>query len=144
MTLREMLVGLPIGRTGRASLVGLALFLAGGFAAAAWLKPDPRGYGTHRQFGLPGCSAQVLFGVRCPGCGMTTCFANFVRGDLAAAARANPAGLLLATACAGFIPWSLGSAWFSRLLWVSDPLPVTAIFLGLFGIASLIVWWMRL
>ena len=140
----ETLVGLPVGRVSRAALAGLALALACGFLAAAWLQPDPQGFGTHRQFGLPGCSFRMLFGKPCPGCGMTTCFANFVRGDWNAAARANPAGLLLATVCAGLIPWSLISAWSGRLLWVSHPLPLAAVLAGSVGVTTLTVWWMRL
>ncbi len=38
---------------------------------ARWLEPDAKGYGTHQQLGLPPCSSILLFGSKCPACGMT-------------------------------------------------------------------------
>ena len=63
---------------------------------AAWLNPDPRGVGTHQQFGFPTCTMIALFGYPCPTCGMTTAFAHAVRGQLISAFQAQPAGLLMA------------------------------------------------
>jgi hypothetical protein len=48
----------------RRLLVGLGAFLLAMLAAAAWLQPDPRGFGTHQQLGLPPCTFQALFGNR--------------------------------------------------------------------------------
>ncbi|AMV33862.1 hypothetical protein VN12_17165 [Pirellula sp. SH-Sr6A] len=62
---------------------------------AAQLSPATEGLGTHRQLGLPGCTWMEVWGVRCPSCGMTTSWSLAMRGDWVAAARANPAGLLL-------------------------------------------------
>jgi hypothetical protein len=67
-------------------------------AIGAWLRPDPSGMGTHRQFGLPPCTMVVLVGYPCPTCGMTTAFAHAVRGELLAAFNAQPAGLAFALA----------------------------------------------
>ena len=63
---------------------------------AAWMDPDPRGLGTHKQLGLPPCSSVVILGYPCPTCGMTTAFSYTVRGRFFAAFHAQPAGFLLA------------------------------------------------
>ena len=59
-------------------LIGYGL---AGFGLAGRLSPDPRGYGTHQQLGLPGCTFQMLTQWPCPSCGGTTAFAHFVRGQ---------------------------------------------------------------
>ena len=81
-----------------ASLLGLA----------AWLKPDPGGYGTHRQLGFGKCGMLVTTGYPCPTCGMTTAFAHAVRGQWLQAIIAQPAGFLLALATIACV---LGSLW---------------------------------
>ncbi len=44
---------------------------------------------------LPGvCTYQRWFGLDCPGCGLTRCFVSIGHGDLSAAWRFNPAGIL--------------------------------------------------
>jgi hypothetical protein len=63
---------------------------------AAWLSPDPRGYGTHTELGLGGCSWPALYGIPCPTCGMTTSFAHLVRGHVLTAFAVQPAGALAA------------------------------------------------
>lgn len=136
--------GAVVGRTGRAMLFAWAVFLIGGFTLARSLDPDPRGYGTHRQIGLPDCSFRLVFSKPCPGCGMTTCFAYFVRGDIVAAAQANSAGLLLAVVSVLMIPWSLVSAARGRLWFVDDPIPVCAGLLVALGATALALWSWRL
>ena len=106
---------------GRVVLVVLCLFLVSGFRFAYSLEPDPRGFGTHEQLGLPACSFRAWAGVLCPTCGMTTSFSNFVRGRFLQAARANFAGLALATICVALIPWSIVSIWQGRTWKVSAP-----------------------
>ena len=70
---------------------------------AARLNPDPRGYGTHTQLGLPPCPWVIAPGRPCPTCGMTTAFAHAAHGHFLDAFRAHPLGLVLAlTAAAGF------------------------------------------
>ena len=78
-------------------------------SVAASLQPNPRGYGTHQQLGLTPCTFQLLFGVRCPSCGMTTAWANVVRGRLPQAVRSNAAGTVLALLALLAAPWSLCS-----------------------------------
>jgi len=106
---------------GRIALAVLCLFLISGFRFAYTLKPDPRGFGTHEQLGLPACDFRAWAGVLCPTCGMTTCFSNFVRGRFIQAAQANFAGLMLAVVCALLIPWSIVSVWKGRTWKVSAP-----------------------
>ena len=133
-----------IGSTGRAILLGIAFFLIAGFVVALRLSPDPRGFGTHQQLGLPPCAAQLVFGFPCPGCGMTTCFSHFVRGQFVEAARANLAGAVLAAVCSLLIPWCLWSALRGRLWMVSDPVTFGGtLVISLSGLAVLI-WAARL
>nr|WP_286177840.1 DUF2752 domain-containing protein [Rhodopirellula sp. JC639] len=85
----------------RAGLLRIAAAIAAvgvvGLLTTAWsLQPDSAGLGTHHQLGLPPCSIRVLFGIRCPSCGMTTSWAHAVKGEFRAAAAANAGGLLLA------------------------------------------------
>lgn len=121
-------------------LVAWAGFLLSGFLAARVVEPDPRGFGTHTQFGLPGCSIQQVFGRPCPGCGMTTSFAHFVRGDLVAAARANPAGLLLASLCLIMIPWCLVTAIRGELWLTEEPLTLIVWAIVTIGVVALVAW----
>lgn len=74
-------------------LLGGSALCAIGVARA--LSPDPRGFGTHIQLGLPPCAFQAWTGLPCPACGLTTCFAHMARGQLTAAAEANTFGVLL-------------------------------------------------
>lgn len=72
------------------ALGGLAVL-----GAATSIEPDPRGYGTHMQLGLPPCGFLTFTGFPCPGCGLTTAFAHGVRGQWWLALAANPLGLVL-------------------------------------------------
>jgi hypothetical protein len=70
-------------------------------ALAAWLRPDPHGYGTHAQLGTGPCGALVMTGYPCPTCGMTTAFAHTVRGQWLRALWVQPAGFVLALGTLG-------------------------------------------
>lgn len=132
-----------IGGMGRVGLLTLAFALSGVFTTAAVLNPyesdgTPRALGTHHQLGLPPCTFQVVTGVPCPSCGMTTSFALVIRGDFANAMRVNFAGALLAIACLVTIPWALASVWRGTLLFIRSPERVMLIgVLGLLGIMVL-------
>src|SRR5437764_11238655 len=120
---RPPLVMPVLTRRVRLAVVAVVVGLVVLFAVAAWLDPygpdgTPRAMGTHTQLGLPECNFLRLTGVPCPSCGMTTSFALLIRGDVPAAARANPVGALLAATLLGAIPWSLLSAARGRWLWV--------------------------
>lgn len=113
-----------------------ALFLAGSLVLlgiAAWLKPDPRGFGTHQQLvGQGPCGMLVLTGLPCPTCGMTTAFAYTVRGQWLRAILAQPAGFVFALATAGLAGFSgaalLRGRWPRTRLIPRDP---QRVFLGL-------------
>lgn len=74
----------------------MALIPLAGLGTARLLEPSSSGLGTHQQLGLPPCSMRLLFGIRCPGCGMTTSWAHFTRGDWQSSAEASVGGFLLA------------------------------------------------
>jgi hypothetical protein len=136
--------GFPLGRRGRALLSVLGLGLIAGFCLAATLQPDPRGFGTHRQLGLPPCTLRLIFGVPCPSCGMTTSFAHLMQGQLKDAFRANPTGLLLAPICALLIPWSWLSAYYGRLCWIRRPAWAAIVLLGSVSVIATIQWLVRI
>jgi hypothetical protein len=73
---------------------------------AARLQPAAQGLGTHHQLGLPPCTTRILWGVRCPACGMTTSWAHFVRGEWKQSAAANCGGLLLAILTVASLPFA--------------------------------------
>jgi hypothetical protein len=77
-----------------AVLIGCTALLG----VTAWLKPDPRGFGTHEQFGSAPCGMLILTGYPCPTCGMTTAFAHFVRLQWFQSFVTQPAGFVLALA----------------------------------------------
>ena len=58
------------------------------------LTPEPGGIGTHQQLGLPPCSIRLLYGIRCPACGMTTSWAHLTRMQVIAALSTSVAGTL--------------------------------------------------
>lgn len=82
------------------------LFVIALLVTASRLSPSPDGLGTHQQLGLPPCTSVVMFGSRCPACGMTTSWAHMMRGDLPAAFQANVGGLMLAIIGMAYIPSS--------------------------------------
>lgn len=74
--------------------VGCAVVLG----IAMWLEPNPTGMGTHTALGMPSCQFLYQTGLPCPSCGMTTSFAHFVRGNVAASTYAQPMGAVIALA----------------------------------------------
>lgn len=121
MTTETYSRGYPVGGTGRVLLGLWCLFLLAGFSVAVMLQPDPRGFGTHQRLGLPPCTIRSSLGVLCPTCGMTTSFANFVRGRFVQSLEANVGGFLLACACAAQVPWSILSIRAGRLWGMQRP-----------------------
>jgi Protein of unknown function (DUF2752) len=90
-------------------LIALAIALAdlAVLIMAASLPPSHSGVATHRGLGLPPCEFMLRTGLPCPSCGMTTSFAWFVRGNLAASLYVQPMGTLLAALTCGCIWASL-------------------------------------
>ena len=113
-------------------------------ALSAWLKPDPRGYGTHQQLGLPPCLLLELTGIRCPHCGMTTSFSYTIRGHLGAAWRANPLGTPLFLAVVLAIPWLLATAISGRWILTNRPFQIIVWTAILFTTGTVFMWLTRL
>lgn len=74
---------------------GLALGAFTVLALARWLTPDPSGFGTHLQLGLPPCGFRYFTSLPCPACGLTTAFAHMARLEITSAVHAHPLGLPL-------------------------------------------------
>lgn len=89
------------GRRLRAVALAVLLGSAGVVGLAAWLKPDPRGLGTHQQLGSAPCGMIITTGYPCPTCGMTTAFAHTVRGQWFRAFYVQPAGFVFALSTIG-------------------------------------------
>lgn len=112
-------------------------------ALSAWLRPDARGHGTHEQLGLPPCSFQAHTGIPCPGCGLTTSFANMAHLHVIAAFRAHLMGPLLfalTLAVALVAPWAI-----RRAYPVTDVLerPATSVALGVTLVAGVLTFALR-
>jgi hypothetical protein len=98
-------VARPLGPVGRLLAVAVSLTCLAGLGTAALLKPNPTGLGTHTALGMAPCGFQQWTGIPCPTCGMTTSWAWFARGNLAASLWVQPMGTVLAVmAVFGF--WS--------------------------------------
>jgi Protein of unknown function (DUF2752) len=137
-------LGFPLDQRGRFLLSVLSLGLIAGFCLAASLQPDPRGFGTHRQLGLPPCIIRLVFGIPCPSCGMTTSFACLMRGQFVEAFRANPAGLFLALVCAALVPWCWLSVFYGRTCWIHSPGVAAIVVFGCISAAAFVQWLVRL
>jgi hypothetical protein len=133
----------PLHRPARSLLVIWGLLLLGGFALARTLDPDPRGFGTHQRLGLPPCTFRQLSNLPCPGCGMTTSFAHFTRGNLIQSVRSNVGGAMLAAFCAALVPWCLVSAFCGRPAVVASPAKTLSIVLSVIAVVTLTQWLFR-
>ena len=111
---------------------------------AAMLKPDPRGLGTHQQLGLGPCTFQIVFGTRCPACGMTTSWTHLTHGRPWSALQANAGGASLGLLAIVFGPWLFVSGCRGRWLW--RPVAERALVMGCVALLLVIVidWVCRL
>ncbi|MEO9594745.1 DUF2752 domain-containing protein [Rhodopirellula bahusiensis] len=110
-------VGLSANRCAwwfRLLMITGALVGGGLLGVARSLSPASAGLGTHQQLGLPPCSMRMLFGVRCPACGMTTSWSWLTRGDLVASAQASFTGMLLGLFVLALVVVAVRVAWFGR------------------------------
>jgi hypothetical protein len=126
----------------------LAAFVGAGLLAtlllASQLRPDPRGWGTHEQIGLPPCTLLVLTGKRCPACGMTTSWAHFTQGRISDALGASTTGTLLAgIALVVGVTASVVAARGRRVAWQPRETHVAVAALALAGVI-LFEWAIRL
>lgn len=100
-TLPRILISLrPLTKMERAQAAAFAAVCGGVLAVSFLLTPDPRGFGTHEQLGLPPCASRFLFHTPCPLCGMTTSFTYMAHGMPLRAFFAQPAGALGFVFCA--------------------------------------------
>lgn len=81
-------------RGNRTVWLGLAGGGAGVLITARLLTPDPSGFGTHTQLGLPACFFLQLTGLPCPACGLTTCFSLLAHGAWREGFACHPVGAL--------------------------------------------------
>ncbi len=127
----------------RLTLIGFSLGLITLLVIALQLTPNPRGFGTHRQLGLPECSFKTLFQVPCPSCGMTTSWSHMVRGRVISSFRANAGGAALAITAIVVGPWFLISGVRGR--WAIEPPSEVWVVCYALGIVAVIIgeWVLR-
>jgi hypothetical protein len=99
-------------RAGGRQRHGFFLALAAMIAVLAWaleVRPDERvAFRGFSQWPLPhSCYSRAVFGVPCPGCGLTRSFVYLARGDWQAAWQEHRLGWLLAGIVALQFPYRL-------------------------------------
>lgn len=62
---------------------------------AVGVEPSPEGLGTHVRLGMQPCVFHQMTGRPCPGCGLTTAFADMAHGRVVEALVAQPFGAVL-------------------------------------------------
>ena len=91
-------------------LIGAIVIVA--LSAALNVRPEGRVGVPGVDQPLPGvCSFRRMTGQPCPGCGLTRSFISIAHGDLGAAWRFNPSGILLFVLLAGQIPYRAVQIW---------------------------------
>lgn len=88
----------------------IALGLVATLLLALWLKPDPRGIGTHEQLLLYPCNFHSQTGLPCPFCGMTTAFTHMAHGNVRQALMTQPLGALGFVVVLFLTPVAVGAA----------------------------------
>lgn len=92
----------PVG--GRALALAAALACLSVLVVAAYVTPNPAGVGTHASsLHMKPCHFLQTTHLPCPGCGMTTSFAWFARGNLLASVYVQPMGAALAAIACGVV-----------------------------------------
>jgi len=140
----QLPTGAPLNQWQRLMLCWCSLAVLCGLLVSFLVTPDPAGFGTHQQWGLPPCSFRVMFGIPCPSCGGTTSFAHFVRGQWLQAWQANAAGFLGAFTCTLFVPWGLLSSFRGRFIGIHSPLKSLLSLLTGLTCVALVHWLVRL
>jgi len=127
----------------RLQVVVLALALLTLFGVAGLLHAEACGYGTHQQLGLPPCTFLVLFGVRCPSCGMTTAWSHLAHGHVVAACETHLVGTALGGLDLVAAVWLLLVAWRGRWLGWTPNSTTGAWVATLLAVAMLVEWSVR-
>lgn len=120
-----------------------AVILMGLWVVAWTLTPSSQGLGTHQQLGLPPCTMRVVWGIRCPSCGMTTSWAYLANGQLRASFGANPAGLLLGLTTLWALP-SLTRSALTGWVWTQRRQWSLAVALMMVIVIAIVDWLQRL
>ena len=123
-------------------LLGVGIVIV--FGIAVWLTPDPRGFGTHQQLGMPPCTFRTLLGVNCPHCGLTTSFSWFVRGQFEKSIQANPAGLIMAVLGVLILIWCAVVSLRGVFVITHEPGRVFLFGFGIWVLVSIVIWSVRL
>ena len=85
------------------------------------------------------CGSRALFGIECPGCGLTRSFAALAAGDFRKSLESNRVGWLLALAVVMQIPYRLFAL---RELRTRIPTRTWPTWFGWFLIAALVINWL--
>jgi hypothetical protein len=90
------------------------------------------------------CSTQILFGIQCPGCGLTRAFISISHGQFAKAWTFNHASFVVYAFVAAQIPWQGLQLW--RLSRGYRPLESSLVYLAPIGLVLVLVvnWVIRL
>lgn len=84
---------------------------------AVYLEPETKGFGTHQQLGLGGCTVLTLSGYPCPMCGMTTTFTHMAHLSPWMALKTQPFGVVLFLATLATALLALTEGLFPRGRW---------------------------
>lgn len=79
-------------------------------ALGVFVRPDPRGFGTHEQLGMPACKPMTWWNIPCPGCGVTTSVALAVHGHPWVSIVNQPFGFVVALMLPTFALWAFFNA----------------------------------
>jgi hypothetical protein len=123
-----------LGTVGIPVILGIALLLT----------PDPKGFGTHQQLGMPPCTFRSLTGLNCPHCGITTSFCWFARGQWCQSIQTSPAGFILAAGLVLAWPWLLGVGVTGLRLGIQKPGKLFLLSSAGWLLLSLVLWVLRL
>jgi hypothetical protein len=110
---------------------------------ARQLEPSSSGLGTHQQLGLPPCSMRLILGIRCPGCGMTTSWSHFVRGDWHQSLATSVGGFLFALFAVWIAFLALRTLFTARIPGDRTQTVIVVTAIGIFAI-SILQWLYRL
>ncbi len=132
-----------LGKPQRIALGIVGVLLVTVWSIAAWLSPNPQGFGTHQQLGLPPCSIIEWLGKPCPACGMTTSWSLLIRGRIGSALYVNVGGTLLGLVALAATPWTLASAWRGKWWGYIPDEWIIALVLSAIMAITLIDWWAR-
>ena len=84
-----------------------------------------------------------MTGVNCPHCGLTTSFSWFVRGQFYNSMKANPAGLILASASIAILIWAIVVTVSGTFVVTHEPGRDFMVGFGIWVLLSIVIWLFR-